>query len=68
MPKKIEVGYLCSRGHFVLEGDPEDSCQSKRVGTVYVKREAGAYKSLFKESLQDALVSYQQKLYAWRNG
>ena len=34
--RRREIGYLCSRGHFVFPGE-EDGCATKRIATVYVE-------------------------------
>lgn len=42
--ERVEIGYLCSRGHFVFHDDPEGGgCGSKRTAGVYVEREADFY-------------------------
>lgn len=38
--RRREIGYLCSRGHYIFQGDEDyGSCQSKRMATVYVEAE-----------------------------
>lgn len=38
---RVEIGYLCGKGHFVFHDDAEadGSCLSRRIGGVYVERE-----------------------------
>lgn len=37
--QKIKIGYLCSRGHYCFDADPEEGgqCGSKSVGDIYVE-------------------------------
>lgn len=40
--QRVEVGYVCSHGHYAFYADPEGtSCGSKRVAGVYVERDPG---------------------------
>lgn len=40
MSQKIEIGYLCSRGHIVFR-DHEDGCSTKRIAGVFIERDEG---------------------------
>ncbi len=67
MSKSIEIGYLCRRGHFVFKDDPDgDACQTKKIGTIYVKPIRGAYPDMFKEAIDWAMTSIHEKIEAWR--
>lgn len=38
MPRRREIGYVCSRGHFDFIGDEEyGSCGSKKIATIYAE-------------------------------
>lgn len=37
MRQKDEIGYLCSRGHFVLYGESDNSCGSKKIAGLFVE-------------------------------
>lgn len=42
--RQIEIGYVCSHGHYAFYADPEGtSCGSKRVAGIYADREAEFY-------------------------
>lgn len=60
MSEKIEIGYLCSRGHFVFHDDPEGGgCESKRIAGVYVERDAGIeFYPPFEEKDETGFVFY----------
>lgn len=67
MSKRVEIGYLCSKGHFQFKDDPEgNSCQTKIIGVVTVKPIKGAYMDMFEEAVTEALASIHQKIEAWR--
>ena len=36
-PKEVEIGYLCAHGHYVFHGVGEDTCGTKRIGTITVE-------------------------------
>lgn len=58
MSEKIEIGYLCSRGHFVFHDDPDGGgCASKRIAGVYVEREADFYPP-FEEKDENGFVFF----------
>lgn len=66
--KRVEIGYLCRRGHFQFIDDPDgDPCGTKIIGKVYVKPIRGAYPDMFKEALEQAITSIHEKIEAWRN-
>lgn len=67
MNERVQVGYLCSRGHFQLNDDPEgDSCQTKNIAPIYVEIEDQADTDYILENIQDALALYNRKLEEWR--
>jgi len=67
MKRRVEIGYLCSRGHFQFNDDPEgDSCRTKIIGKVYVKPIRGAYTDMFEEAVSEAMASIHRKIEAWR--
>lgn len=69
MTKKIEIGYLCRKGHFQLDGDPDgDACGTKRVASVYVESDEPHWDANLGEYVQEALDSYNRKLEFWREG
>jgi len=40
--QRVEIGYVCSHGHYALYADPEGtSCGSKRVAGIYAERDPG---------------------------
>jgi hypothetical protein len=40
--QRVEIGYVCSHGHYAFYADPEGtSCGSKRVAGVYAERDPG---------------------------
>lgn len=40
--QRVEIGYLCSHGHYAFYADPEGtSCASKRIAGIFVEREPG---------------------------
>ena len=40
--QRVEIGYVCTHGHYAFYADPEGtSCGSKRVAGVYVERDSG---------------------------
>lgn len=40
--RRVEIGYLCSRGHYVFYADEEwDICGSKRTAGIYVEMDKG---------------------------
>jgi hypothetical protein len=38
---KVEIGYLCGRGHYVFRADPErdGSCDSRRIAGIFVEKD-----------------------------
>jgi hypothetical protein len=68
MSERIEIGYVCYKGHFVFKGDPEDSCGTKDVATIYVEPNEWADAKEMQEIVDFALASVHQKIDAWRNG
>lgn len=41
--KRVEIGYVCSRGHYCFGADPEEdgSCGSKSVARIVIEIEPG---------------------------
>lgn len=37
--KDIEIGYLCGRGHYCFDSDPDEdgACRGKKIATIYVR-------------------------------
>ncbi len=67
MRRRIEIGYLCSKGHFQFNDDPDgDSCRTKIIGKVYVKPIRGAYTDMFVEAMSEAMTSLHHKIAVWR--
>jgi hypothetical protein len=56
----MEIGYLCSRGHFVFYDDPDGGgCGSKRTAGLYVERDPGVeFYEAFEEADEDGRVYY----------
>ena len=66
---KIELGYLCLKGHFQFKGDPEgNSCGTKDIGTIYVEINEWADPEEFQEIVDEALASLHRKIEFWRKG
>lgn len=40
-PDAVEVGYLCSHGHYQFHGVGDDTCGTKRIATLMVVPEEG---------------------------
>lgn len=68
MGKKVEIGYICSKGHFVFKGDPDDSCGTKNIGTIYAERGDKRDKEMFNEALEESLTSHHRKTEEWQKG
>lgn len=53
---RVEIGYLCRKGHFILYGSSsDDCCGTERLGGIYVEADDQAYPNLFKEALDKAV-------------
>jgi hypothetical protein len=53
---KVEIGYVCSHGHYVFYADPEEGgCASKRIAGIFVEQEAEFYEP-FEEADEDGHV------------
>lgn len=69
MSKEIEIGYVCSKGHYVFTGD-EGGCGSKRVAGVFVRVDGDL--DLSEERLQEIVdesqASVLRKIAFWRQG
>lgn len=71
MSKNIEIGYVCHKGHFEFEGDPDgDSCATKRVATIYVSADewAGITQAALQEVVSESLASHHRKMEEWQRG
>jgi len=68
-PTRIEIGYVCRKGHFQLHGDPDgDACATKDVGTIYVETNEWTHTSpeVLREAVEEALKSLHDKIEFWR--
>jgi hypothetical protein len=68
-PREMEIGYICSRGHFEFEGDPEgDYCGTKRVAGIYVRADEwlGLSQRQLQEYVSESLASHHRKMTEWR--
>lgn len=68
MGKKVEIGYICYKGHFVFKGDPDDSCGTKEIGKIYAERNDKRDKEMFEEALEESLTSHHRKMDEWQKG
>ena len=68
MNDRIEIGYVCFKGHFVFKGDPEDMCGSKDVGKIYVEPNDWVDEEEIQEIVDFSLASVLAKVAAWRKG
>ncbi len=67
MTSRIKIGYLCSRGHFQMHGDPEgDQCGTKDIAPIYVELADEVDLAYTREITDEALGSYNRKLEEWR--
>jgi len=64
------IGYLCSRGHYVFqaEGPEGDACQSKNIGTIFVRptQRQCWWGERDAEIIDQADESLARKLKTWR--
>lgn len=61
---KVEIGYLCRRGHFIFWDDPDvdDACGSKKIAGIYVEAVPGAYTGMFEEALDESRQELRRAL------
>jgi hypothetical protein len=69
MANEIEIGYVCSKGHYVFKGD-EEGCGSKRVAGLFVRQDEDLDfpEEQLKEYVDESQVSILRKIAFWRNG
>lgn len=68
---KVEIGYICRKGHFQMNDDPEGgSCGTKKVATIYVEpdEDISISPSELAELIEECLASYWAKVEYWRKG
>lgn len=53
---KVEIGYLCRKGHFIFHDDPDVdyACGSKRMAGIFVEPDEGVYSGMFEEALEES--------------
>lgn len=69
MSKEIEIGYVCSKGHYVFKGD-ENGCGSKRVAGVFVRvdEDLDLSEGRLQEMVDESQASILRKIDFWRQG
>lgn len=68
-PTRIEIGYVCSKGHFQFHDDPDGGgCASKDIGTIYVETNEWTHTSpeILQEAVKESLASLHAKIEFWR--
>jgi len=66
--ERIEIGYVCRKGHFQFKDDPDgESCWTKNVATIYVEAPAHIKPDEIRELVDECLAGLHQKLEVWRN-
>lgn len=56
----VELGYLCSHGHFIFHDDPDVdyACGTKRIADIIVQPVEGAYRVMFDDALDEARTDF----------
>jgi hypothetical protein len=66
--RRIEIGYVCHKGHFQFKDDPDgDSCATKKIGTIYVEADEWVIDPEIREAVAESLVGLHHKIEVWRN-
>ena len=65
----IDIGYLCSRGHYCFHADPEENgeCGSKSLGRLVFVPEPGLTDEEAMETIGEASQHLGEVFQAWRD-
>jgi hypothetical protein len=56
----VELGYLCSHGHFIFHDDPDVdyACGTKRIADIIIQPVEGAYRTILDGALDEARTDF----------
>lgn len=68
MNERIEIGYVCLKGHFQFKDDPDgDSCGTKNAATIYVEANGNISPYALEPLVEESLTGLHHKIEVWRN-
>jgi len=68
MSVRIEIGYVCHKGHFQFKDDPDgEACGTKNVATIYAEASPHIERHEIEELISECLSGLHQKIEYWRN-
>lgn len=68
MGDRIEIGFVCHKGHFQFKDDPDgDACGTKNVATIYVESAPHIKRHEIDDLVAECLAGLHSKIEFWRN-